>query len=118
MQHRLPPAEASLGTLRSRASGPPSSPQTVRARHADATSASLFEITQTLAAPVPVHPRLALAIVPCNQDSAEQWHARAGAHAPALVLLLDGEDHADELCCQFEVGWPTLGRWLVVEEED
>jgi len=26
--------------------------------------------------------------------------------------LLDGEHHADELCRQFEVGWPTLGRWL------
>jgi hypothetical protein len=71
-QHRLPPAEASLGTLRLRASGPPSCPQTVRARHAAATPASLFEITQTLAAPAPVHPRLVLAIVPCNQDSAER----------------------------------------------
>jgi hypothetical protein len=49
----LPPraAEASLGTFRSRGSGPPSSQQTVRARHAAATPASLFEITQTLAVP-------------------------------------------------------------------
>lgn len=35
------------------------------------------------------------------------------AYPPALVPLLDGEHHADELCCQFEVGWPTLERWLV-----
>ncbi|KAN0139549.1 Nitrogen permease regulator 2 domain containing protein [Lactarius tabidus] len=35
------------------------------------------------------------------------------AYPPALMPLLDGEHHADELCCQFEVGWPTLERWLV-----
>ena len=35
------------------------------------------------------------------------------AYPAALVPLLDGEHHADELCYQFEVGWPTLERWLV-----
>jgi nitrogen permease regulator 2-like protein len=34
------------------------------------------------------------------------------AYPPALVSLLDGEHHTDELCCCFEVGWPTLERWL------
>jgi nitrogen permease regulator 2-like protein len=35
------------------------------------------------------------------------------AYPPALVPLLDGEHHTDELCCRFEVGWPTLERWLI-----
>ncbi|KAN0141004.1 Nitrogen permease regulator 2 domain containing protein [Lactarius tabidus] len=119
----LPPraAEASLGTFRSRGSGPPSSPQTVRARHAAATPASLFEITQTLAAPVPVRPRLSRspsspAIKTQTSGTAPPAPVLAShplAYPPALVPLLDGEHHADELCCQFEVGWPTLERWLV-----
>jgi len=127
----LPPraAEASLGTLRSRVGPqPPSSPQTIRARHshsATATPASLFEITQALAAPAAetrVRPR------PSRSPSfpAIKTQTNGGAVAPAPVLvsqplayppalvpLLDGEHHADELCCQFEVGWPTLERWLV-----
>lgn len=131
----LPPraAEASLGTLRSRASPPSSSPQTVRARHhSSAPLASLFEITQALAAPEPrlqqqqqqhvVRPR------PSRSPSfpAIMTQANGGAAPPAPVLvsqplaypptlvpLLDGEHHADELCCQFEVGWPMLERWLV-----
>jgi hypothetical protein len=116
----LPPraAEASLGTFRSRGSGPPSSPQTVRARHAAATPASLFEITQTLAAPVPVRPRLSRS--PSSPAIKTQTSGTAApapvlashplAYPPALVPLLDGEHQADELCCQFEVGWPTFGR--------
>jgi hypothetical protein len=123
----LPPraAEASLGTFRSRGSAPPSSPQTVRARHASATPASLFEITQTLGPPPPVRPRLSRS--PSSPAIKTQTQTNSGtpapapvlasqplAYPPALVPLLDGEHHADELCCQFEVGWPTLERWLVV----
>ena len=121
----LPPraAEASLGTLRARAPGPPSSPQTVRARHSVATPASLFEITQSLAAPAAaVRPRLSRS--PSSPAIKTQSNGGAAAPAPvlvsqslaypaALVPLLDGEHHADELCCHFEVGWPTLERWLV-----
>jgi hypothetical protein len=122
----LPPraAEASLGTFRSRGSAPPSSPQTVRARHASATPASLFEITQTLGPPPPVRPRLSRS--PSSPAIKTQTQTNSGtpapapvlasqplAYPPALVPLLDGEHHADELCCQFEVGWPTLERWLV-----
>ncbi|KAH9966914.1 nitrogen permease regulator 2-domain-containing protein, partial [Russula dissimulans] len=39
------------------------------------------------------------------------------AYPPALVPLLNGEHHTDELCCRFEVGWPTLERWLVAVGE-
>jgi hypothetical protein len=39
------------------------------------------------------------------------------AYPPALVPLLDGEHHTDELCCRFEVGWPTLERWLLAVGE-
>ena len=133
----LPPraAEASLGTLRSRAMaapaavvGPPSSPPTIRAsRHSAtaATPASLFEITQALATPAAQHvvrPRLSRspsfpAIKPQTNGgaaaSAPVMVSQPLAYPPALVPLLDGEHHADELCCQFEVGWPTLERWLV-----
>jgi len=130
----LPPhaAEASLGTLRSRAAGPPSSPQTVRPRelrrHSTAMPASLFEIAQALAAPA-VEPRLhavrpRLSRSPSSPAMKTQTNGGTAAPAPvlssqplayppALVSLLDGEHHADELCCQFEVGWPTLERWLV-----
>ena len=125
----LPPraAEASLGTLRSRTSGgAPSSPQTVRVRHTAATTAtpaSLFEITQSLAPPPPVRPRLSRSP---SSPAIKTQQSNSGMAAPApmlaslpmaypaaLVPLLDGEHHADELCCQFEVGWPTLERWLV-----
>jgi hypothetical protein len=75
-------------------SGPLSSPQTVHVCHAAATPVLLFEIIKTLAVPAPVHLRLVLTVVPCNQDSAEQRHAHAGAHVLALVPLLDGEHHA------------------------
>ena len=123
----LPPraAEASLGTLRSRvAAGPPSSPQTVRApRQSAATSASLFEITQSLAVPpAPIRPRITRtpsspAIKTQTNDGTETpapiLASQSLAYPPALVPLLDGEHHTDELCCQFEVGWPTLERWLV-----
>ncbi|KAH9981048.1 nitrogen permease regulator 2 [Lactifluus volemus] len=34
-----------------------------------------------------------------------------------LLPLLDGEHHTDELCCRFEVGWPTLERWLTAVGE-
>ncbi|PCH37993.1 NPR2-domain-containing protein [Wolfiporia cocos MD-104 SS10] len=33
---------------------------------------------------------------------------------PALLPLLDGEHHTDELCTRFEVGWPILRQWLVL----
>ncbi|KAH9035540.1 nitrogen permease regulator 2-domain-containing protein [Lactarius pseudohatsudake] len=131
----LPPhaAEASLGTLRSRAAGPPSSPQTVRPRelrrNSAAMPASLFEIAQALAAPAAenrlqhvVRPRLSRS--PSSPAIKTQANGGTGAPAPvlasqplayppALVSLLDGEHHADELCCQFGVGWPTLEQWLV-----
>ncbi|KAI0064562.1 nitrogen permease regulator 2 [Artomyces pyxidatus] len=35
------------------------------------------------------------------------------AYPEELLPLLDGEHHTDELCTRFEVGWPTLERWLV-----
>lgn len=128
----LPPhhaAEASLGTLRSRATGPPSSPQTIRPRHLAATPASLFEIAQALAAPGAetrlqhaVRPRLSRSpsspIIKTQKNGGTAAPApilasQSLAYPPALVPLLDGEHHADELCCHFEVGWPTLERWLV-----
>ena len=124
----LPPraAEASLGTLRSRTSGgaaAPSSPQTVRVRYAAAatTPASLFEITQSLAPPPPTRPDSHSPSSPAiktqsNGDSVAPAPILASlpmAYPAALVPLLDGEHHADELCYQFEVGWPTLERWLV-----
>lgn len=123
----LPPraAEASLGTLRSRtgAGAPSSSPQTIRARHSIAAPASLFEITQALAAPATVvRPRLSrspsfpLVKTQSNGGAAAPAPVLVSqplAYPPALAPLLDGEHHADELCCQFEVGWPTLERWLV-----
>lgn len=31
----------------------------------------------------------------------------------ALLALLDGEHHTDEIGCEFEAGWPLLERWLV-----
>ena len=31
---------------------------------------------------------------------------------PELLPLLDGEHHTDEICTQFEVGWPVLRQWL------
>jgi hypothetical protein len=82
----LPPraAEASLGTFRSRGSGPPSSPQTVRARHASATPASLFEITQTLGPPPPVRPRLSR--LPSSPAIKTQTQTNSGTPAPAPVL--------------------------------
>jgi hypothetical protein len=77
---------------------------------------------QTLAAPAPVRPRLlrspsSPAIkTQTNSGTAPPAPVLAShplAYPPALMPLLDGEHHADELCCQFEVGWPTLERWLV-----
>ena len=127
-------AEASLGTLRSRA-GPPS-PQTIRVReprrHSTTTPASLFEIAQSLA--VPTEPRLQHAVRPrlSRSPSSPVVKTQANgaapspkpvlvsqplAYPPSLVPLLDGEHHTDELCCRFEVGWPTLERWLVAVGE-
>jgi hypothetical protein len=77
---------------------------------------------QTLAAPAPVRPRLLRSpLSPAiktqtNSGTAPPAPVLAShplAYPPALMPLLDGEHHADELCCQFEVGWPTLERWLV-----
>ncbi|KAI0810886.1 nitrogen permease regulator 2 [Irpex lacteus] len=34
------------------------------------------------------------------------------AYPPALVPLLDGEHHTDELCTRFSVGWPVMEQWL------
>ncbi|KAH9967600.1 nitrogen permease regulator 2-domain-containing protein [Russula compacta] len=140
-------AEASLGTLRSRAAPtPPStSPQTIRVReprrHSMATSASLFEIAQALAAPT-AEPRLQHVVRPrpsrspsspavtktTTMTTTPQANGAAAAptpvlvsqplaYPPSLVPLLDGEHHTDELCCRFEVGWPTLERWLVAVGE-
>ncbi|KAI9508281.1 NPR2-domain-containing protein [Russula earlei] len=126
-------AEASLGTLRSRV-GPPS-PQTVRVReprrHSTTTPASLFEIAQALAGPNEprlqhVRPRLLRS--PSSPVIKTQTNGAASsptpvlvsqplAYPPLLVPLLDGEHHTDELCCRFEVGWPTLERWLVAVGE-
>jgi hypothetical protein len=122
-------AEASLGTLRLRVV--PSSPQTVRVReprrHSTTTPASLFEIAQSLAGPTEprlqhVRPRLSRS--PSSPAIKTQANGAAPAptpvlvsqplaYPPALVPLLDGEHHTDELCCRFEVGWPTLERWLI-----
>jgi hypothetical protein len=123
-------AEASLGTLRLRAT--PSSPQTIRVReprrHSTTTPASLFEIAQALAAPTEprlqhvVRPRLSRS--PSSPAIKTQANGAAPppapvlvsqplAYPPALIPLLDGEHHTDELCCRFEVGWPTLERWLI-----
>lgn len=33
-------------------------------------------------------------------------------YPPGLPTMLDGEHHTDEICTRFEVGWPTLQRWL------
>jgi len=122
-------AEASLGTLRLRVA--PSSPQTVRVReprrHSTTNPASLFEIAQALAAPTEprlqhvVRPRLSRS--PSSPVIKTQANVAAPAPAPmlvsqplayppALVPLLDGKHHTDELCCCFEVGWPMLERWL------
>ncbi|CAL1705090.1 unnamed protein product [Somion occarium] len=38
----------------------------------------------------------------------------ASPFPPALVPLLDGEHHTDELCTRFNVGWPMLSQWLVM----
>jgi hypothetical protein len=131
-------AEASLGTLRSRAGPSPSSPQTIRVReprrHSTTTPASLFEIAQALA--VPTEPRLQLQHVvrprlsrsPSSPVVKTQTNGVAPsstpvlvsqplAYPPLLVPLLDGEHHTDELCCRFQVGWPTLERWLVAVGE-
>ncbi|KAK7693728.1 hypothetical protein QCA50_003300 [Cerrena zonata] len=37
----------------------------------------------------------------------------ASPFPPALIPLLDGEHHTDELCVRFNVGWPMLEQWLV-----
>ena len=130
-------AEASLGTLRARAGHPPSSPQTIRVReprrHSTTTPASLFEIAQALA--VPTEPRLQLQHVrprlsrsPSSPVVKTQVNGVAPsstpvlvsqplAYPPSLVALLDGKHHTDELCCRFEVGWPTLERWLIAVGE-
>ena len=129
-------AEASLGTLRSRAGPPPGSPQTIRVReprrHSTTTPASLFEIAQALA--VPTEPRLQHAVRPRLSRSPSSpvvktqvngtaplstpvLLSQSLAYPPSLVPLLDGEHHTDELCCRFEVGWPTLERWLVAVGE-
>ena len=129
-------AEASLGTLRSRAGPPPSSPQTIRVREprrlSTTTTASLFEIAQALA--VPTEPRLQHVVRPrlSRSPSSPVVKTQANgtapsstpilvpqslAYPPSLVPLLDGEHHTDELCCRFEVGWPTLERWLVAVGE-
>jgi hypothetical protein len=34
-------------------------------------------------------------------------------YPPALLSLLDGEHHTDELGIRFEAGWPMLEKWLV-----
>ena len=123
-------AEASLGgSLRLRVA--PSSPQTVRVReprrHSTTTPASLFEIAQSLAGPTEprlqhVRPRISRS--PSSPAIKTQANGAAPAptpvlvsqplaYPPALVPLLDGEHHTDELCSRFEVGWPTLERWLI-----
>ncbi|KAI0306352.1 nitrogen permease regulator 2-domain-containing protein [Multifurca ochricompacta] len=131
----LPPraAEASLGTLRSRAGQ--LSPPTVRVResrrHSTVAPASLFEIAQALGGPSEprlqhtMRPRLSRS--PSSPAIKTQTNggaapapvpaARPLAYPPTLVPLLDGEHHTDELCCRFEVGWPTLERWLVAVGE-
>ena len=38
----------------------------------------------------------------------------ASPFPPALIPLLDGEHHTDELCVRFNVGWPMLEQWLVM----
>lgn len=38
----------------------------------------------------------------------------ASPFPPALISLLDGEHHTDELCVRFNVGWPMLERWLAM----
>jgi hypothetical protein len=123
-------AEASLGTLRSRA-GPPS-PQTIRVRdprrHSTTTPASLFEIAQSLAVPPQhaVRPRLSRSpsspviktqVNGVAPSSTPVLVSQPLAYPPSLVPLLDGEHHTDELCCRFQVGWPTLERWLVAVGE-
>lgn len=129
-------AEASLGTLRSRAGLPPTSPQTIRVReprrHSTTTPASLFEIAQALA--VPTEPRLQHVVRPRLSRSPSSPVIKTQvngapplstpvllsqplAYPPSLVPLLDGEHHTDELCCRFNVGWPTLERWLVAVGE-
>ena len=32
---------------------------------------------------------------------------------PALIPLLDGDHHTDELSVRFEAGWPLLEQWLI-----
>lgn len=129
-------AEASLGTLRSRVGPPPNSPPTIRVReprrHSTTTPASLFEIAQALA--VPNEPRMQHVVRPrlSRSPSSPVVKTQANgaapsstpvlvpqplAYPPSLVPLLDGEHHTDELCCRFEVGWPTLERWLVAVGE-
>lgn len=38
----------------------------------------------------------------------------ASPFPPALLDLLDGEHHTDELCTRFNVGWPLLEQWLIM----
>ncbi|KAI0277219.1 nitrogen permease regulator 2 [Russula aff. rugulosa BPL654] len=57
---------------------------------------------------------------PMLTDEIQQQHPQISqplAYPPLLVPLLDGEHHTDELCCRFQVGWPTLERWLVAVGE-
>lgn len=41
-------------------------------------------------------------------------HHTASPFPPALLELLDGEHHTDELCTRFNVGWSLLEQWLVM----
>ncbi|KAI0041125.1 NPR2-domain-containing protein [Auriscalpium vulgare] len=120
--------------LRTSAPHPPSlarSPPAREGRRSTVTATSLYELAQALASPtagtsartfatLPARPR------PSRSPSSPALKTQAngaGAAAPAvqpqpqpypptLLPLLDGEHHTDELCTRFEVGWPTLEKWL------
>ncbi|KAF7338202.1 hypothetical protein MVEN_02045300 [Mycena venus] len=68
-------------------------------------------ITATL---TPSRPRMARspsAPVPQTRNGVDSWASTP--YPKALLPLLDGEHHTDELAVIFEAGWPLLEQWLL-----
>lgn len=75
-------------------------------------------ISPAVPPPSPIIPKYNLNTSRLTRPSSQLPQTNSGPGAQlavpsALLPLLDGEHHTDELSVRFEVGWPLLEQWLV-----
>lgn len=75
-------------------------------------------ISPAVPPPSPIIPKHNLNTSRLSRQSSQPPHTNSGPGAQlaipsALLPLLDGEHHTDELSVRFEAGWPLLEQWLV-----